>query len=279
MFEIKKLSRSDFSFAVHLANTMNWQMADADFEFALALEPDGCFLIQENHTRLGIATCLSYGEIGWFGNLVVEESSRKKGAGNALVSHALRYLFGRGVKTVGLYAYRDLVGFYRKLGFTADRDFSLLHTKKLPKIPEIHQPAITKKEFPKVAELDESCFGGDRTRLLRSIIEDKDNLSSVIFEDNQLVGYVAATVTADSAWVGPLVCPPGRLDAAVSLMQSILAKVPGKSVYAVVSKKDKALFDFLSRLGFAEEFSVSRMFLGKATAKDCVYIAESLERG
>jgi len=32
-------------------------------------------------------------------------------------------------------------------------------------------------------------------------------------------------------------------------------------------------------LGFAEEFSVSRMFLGKAAAKDCVYIAESLERG
>ena len=279
MFEIETLSRSDFSFAINLTNAMNWHMAKADFEFALKLEPNGCFLLKDGTRRLGIATCLSYGKVGWFGNLIVEPSSRRKGAGSALVSHAIQYLLGRGVETVGLYAYHHLVDFYGKLGFKADCNFSLMHIEKLPKIPAKTLLAIGKKEFPQVAEFDEKCFGGDRTRLLRSIIEDKDNFSCVLFEDKSVVGYVAATIAADTVWVGPLVCQQSRIDDTGFLVQSVLACVHGKGIYVVVSEKEHVLFDIFSGLGFAKEFSVSRMFLGKAAAQDCVYIAESLERG
>ena len=279
MFEIKKLARSDFDFAVDLANTMNWQMAKADFEFALTLEPDGCFLIKEGSTRLGIATCVSYGKVGWFGNLIVDDSNRRKGAGTALVAYAVNYLLGRGVETIGLYAYRALAGFYAKLGFKEDCIFSLLHTAKLPKIQAMPLPAVRKKDFLQVTEFDARCFGGTRKRLLCSIIKDKNNLSAVLYENKLIVGYVAATVTDAGAWIGPLVCQTDKIDAAVSIVKSVLASLHGKSVYVVVSENDKELFEFFSRLGFTEEFSVSRMFLGKATAQDCVYIAESLERG
>jgi hypothetical protein len=37
--------------------------------------------------------------------------------------------------------------------------------------------------------------------------------------------------------------------------------------------------DFLLENGFQKEFEVSRMFLGSADPQDCVYLAESLERG
>ena len=279
MFKIATLSKSDFPFAINLANTMNWHMAEADFEFALTLEPNGCFLLKDGTRRLGIATCLSYGKVGWFGNLVVEPSSRRKGVGNALVSHAVCYLLGRGVETVGLYAYSHLVDFYGKLGFKADCTFSLLHTEKLPEIPAEPLFAIGGKKFSQVAEFDEKCFGGDRTRLLRKIIEVKDNFSSVLLKDNRVVGYVAATVADDALWVGPLVCLQSRIDTALFLLQSVLGRASGKSVYVVISEKEKVLFDFFSGLGFAKEFSVSRMFLGKAMGQDCIYIAESLERG
>ncbi len=62
MFEVKKLSKKDYSFAAELANTMNWNMAVEDFEFNAALEPDGCFLLVDGSTRLGVATCISYGK-------------------------------------------------------------------------------------------------------------------------------------------------------------------------------------------------------------------------
>jgi hypothetical protein len=39
MFHVEKMKVDDFSFAVQLANTMNWNMAVEDFEFMAKLEP------------------------------------------------------------------------------------------------------------------------------------------------------------------------------------------------------------------------------------------------
>ena len=71
MFRAGKMRAEDFPFAVQLANTMDWNMAESDFEFMTKLEPDGCFLAFQAEEPVGIATCVSYGKTGWFGNLSV----------------------------------------------------------------------------------------------------------------------------------------------------------------------------------------------------------------
>ncbi len=81
------------------------------------------------------------------------------------------------------------------------------------------------------------------------------------------------------AWIGPLICEAGNLEAATVLIKAVLAKLTGKSVYLVLPKKETALFDMLLHAGFKEDFSVVRMFFGEVTAKNCIYLAESLERG
>ena len=101
------MSPSDFQFATDLANTMNWNMTVEDFEFNSSLEPEGCFVAFEDSERVGIATCINFGTVGWFGNLIVEEEFRRKGAGRLLVKHAANYLQSKGAKTIGLYAYQN----------------------------------------------------------------------------------------------------------------------------------------------------------------------------
>ena len=81
------------------------------------------------------------------------------------------------------------------------------------------------------------------------------------------------------AWVGPLICESGNVDAAISLLKAVLSKLAGKSVYLVLPKKEAALLDVLFSVGFKEDFSVARMFLGEVAVKNCIYLAESLERG
>ena len=279
MFQIKRLAVKDYPFAVNLANTMDWNMATEDFEFMASLEPEGCFLLVEDSKRLGIATCISYGKIGWFGNLIVKPDHRKKGYGSALVNNAIAYLNGKGVETVGLYAYSNLVDFYDGLGFKQDEDFSVLHAQKVISVSANVLPEMQKRQFPAINRFDSQCFGGDRKRLLESIILDKDNVSYCISEGRHIVGYVAATVYEKMAWIGPLVCQDQRQDDALLLIRAVLAKLDGKSVYAVVPKKDTLLLDAFSFFGFTEDFSVSRMFLGKTVGKNCIYLAESLERG
>ena len=72
---------------------------------------------------------------------------------------------------------------------------------------------------------------------------------------------------------------PSRYDVAGRLVSAVLAKVGDKSVYSVVAKTDAAMLGMLSSVGFKEEFAVSRMFHGISEAKNCIYLAESLERG
>ncbi len=114
---------------------------------------------------------------------------------------------------------------------------------------------------------------------MESIILDKGNLCYCVREGGDVAGYVAATVYEKMAWVGPLTCREGKAEEAVKLLRAVLSNLAGKNVYAVLSKKESALADMLLSFGFREDFSVSRMFLGEVAARNCIYMAESLERG
>ena len=140
-------------------------------------------------------------------------------------------------------------------------------------------PAVGKQQFSSINRLDSQCFGGDRKKLLESIILEEGNASYYVSDSSGLVGYVAATIYETMAWIGPLVCQAARNDVATLLVNAVLTKVGGKSVYAVVPKKEVALLELFHSLGFKEEFFVSRMFLGEKPARNCIYLAESLERG
>ena len=72
MLQVKQMRSEDFFFATELANTMDWNMAAEDFQFMAQLEPEGCLVLFDDSTPIGIATCINYGKVGWFGNLIVK---------------------------------------------------------------------------------------------------------------------------------------------------------------------------------------------------------------
>lgn len=279
MLQVKPMRPSDFSFAVELANTMNWNMAVEDFEFMTSLERDGCFVAFQDSEPIGIATSISFGRVGWFGNLIVTEKYRKQGVGSFLVKHAVNYLQSKGVQTIGLYAYPNLVNFYSSVGFKPDADFSVLQTENLGLVGAEALLSVGRRQVQTIEGFDSQWFGGDRKKLLESIILEKGNLSYYFAEGDEVVGYVAATVYEKMAWLGPLICQPYRFDAATSLVKAVLSKLSGKSIFIALPKKPSPLKDEFFKFGFKEDFFVTRMYLGEAAAKNCIYIAESLERG
>lgn len=279
MFQIRNLTSADYGFALQLANTMNWNMAAEDFAYMASLEPNGSFLLLENLKPVGIASCISYGKVGWFGNLIIDPASRKKGAGSMLVHHAIDYLHTKGVETVGLYAYPHLNDFYGKIGFKADIDFALLKADKIAPIEASGVHRIEEENLARIASFDSQFFGSQRARLIESIVFEEGNAGYYASERGHVAGFAAATIYSSMAWLGPLTCYPGRYDLVGKLVSSILAKTVGRSVYTVAPKTDQVLLDLFSSLGFKEEFTVTRMFNGVNLAKNCIYLAESLERG
>jgi len=279
MFHVEKMKADDFSFAVQLANTMNWNMAVEDFEFTMKLEPQGSFALFHGSERLGICTSVSFGRVGWFGNLIVKEGYRREGAGSLLVRHVIDYLKNKGVETIGLYAYPHLISFYKRFGFELDIDFSVLQGKAglLPTEGTVRK--AKQQDVPEVIDFDSQCFGANRKKLLEPILLGTGNLCYISTENDGIVGYVAAKVYGTMAEVGPLVCHVNHAEAAVVLLKTILSRLNGLAVSMCIPKKEAALVNMLSKAGFREDFGVVRMFLGTAVAKNCIYMAESLERG
>jgi GNAT superfamily N-acetyltransferase len=279
MFHVEIMIADDFPFAIQLANTMNWDMTAEDFEFMTKLEPQGCFTLSQEDERVGIATSIAFEKVGWFGNFIVKENIRGKGAGSLLLKKALEYLKNKGVETVGLYAYPHLIKFYEQFGFEPDINFLVMKGKVAFSATEDVLKPATKRDFLKLIELDCKCFGANRAKLLERILLGKSNLCYVSTENSDITGYVAAKVYGRTAEVGPLICHANRVEEAVLLLKTVLSRLNGFEVFIYVPKKETELLSVLRQAGLTEDFRLVRMFLGSATTKNCIYTAESLERG
>lgn len=162
MFHVKTMSPEDFKFAVQITDQMNWNLTPADFEFMTELEPNGCFILLENSERIGLATTVNFGTVAWFGNLIVNESYRRKGAGSTLVKHSIKYLTSKHPRTIGLYAYIDKIPFYERLGFKKDSEFTVLRGRGISSQVECGVREAKKQDLQQIIKFDRSCFGGNK---------------------------------------------------------------------------------------------------------------------
>lgn len=279
VFHVRKMSRADFEFAVRITGLVGWGLVEQDFEFMMELEPEGCFVLLDGSDRVGIATTVSFSKLGWFGNLIVDESKRNGGGGTLLVKHALKYLTEKNVETVGLYAYIEKIPFYRRLGFECDSEFIVLKGKGFSSPVGANVRKAEKQELAEVIAFDQSCFGASRRKMLEPILMDRDNLCFVSTEGGQISGFAAAKVYRGLAELGPLAFKRGQAKTTVDLLRATLSALEGLEASVFVPKREKRIVSMLLKFGFHESFRVERMFNGPSVTEDCVYMAESLERG
>ncbi len=281
MFRLRTMNRKDFPFAVSLANTMNWNMTTTDFEFNMQLEPNGCFLLQTDSKPVGLATCISFGKTGWFGNLVIDEKYRKQGAGTQLLQHAVNYLKSTGVKTIGLYAYPYLTDFYSAIGFKPEADFAVLKADAVFPLSRAKGTfkMIKARNVACISNFDEEFFGASRKKLFDLIFRSPNNIGYVAFEGSKTAGFALSKVFGDAAEIGPLACLRDEPETAKNLLVAVLSRLEGLEAYMSLPTSESDLQSIASKTGFNEEFRLKRMFFGPVSAKNCIYLAESLERG
>ncbi|MEM2912041.1 MAG: GNAT family N-acetyltransferase [Candidatus Bathyarchaeia archaeon] len=280
MFHVRQMSPEDIEFAVQITDTMNWNLTEQDFNFMMSLEPEGCFVLMHDSEKIGITTTVSFGRVGWIGNVIVNENLRRRGAGSTLIKHAIKYLKSKGTETIGLYSYKEKVNFYTQLGFERDLEFTVLKGKAFPSSRiEASIRKIEESDIPKIVTFDSFYFGAWREKLLEKIAGAKENLGYCHIENGEIFGYAMAKVFDHYAEIGPLICRRENSTTAVALLKKILKELEGFEVSMCLPKKEEELVSMLLDAGFTESFDVIRMFHGQSTFKDCIYIAESLERG
>jgi len=105
------------------------------------------------------------------------------------------------------------------------------------------------------------------------------NVCYVSAENDKIIGFATAKVYDEMAEFGPLVCASNRTDIAVELLEKLLWRLRGLEGWMCLPAAETTMVKTALRAGFKEESRVARMFLGSIAAEDCLYVAESLERG
>jgi ribosomal protein S18 acetylase RimI-like enzyme len=279
MFHVEKMLPEDFKFAVRLSNTMNWDAAEEDFEFITNLEPDGCFVLFYDSKRVGIATTISFEQVGWIGNIIVNEKYRGKGGGSLIVKNAIEYLTNKGVETIGLYSYVNRIPFYERQNFQFDSKFMVIKGIGFSTSIKAHIRTANENDMQQIFDLDKQCFGGSRKKLLEPVLHDSSSLCYVCADDDRILGFTIAKVSDETSEIGPLVCSKGYDEVAIDLIKTVLGKLGGYEVSLCVPEKESVIINLLKQQGFKEDFSLARMFRGPPVTTNFIYVAESSERG
>jgi hypothetical protein len=135
------------------------------------------------------------------------------------------------------------------------------------------------QDVSRVSAFDAGCFGGCRKKLLELILQNPNNPGYVAFDRGEVEGYVTAKVFGDSAEVGSFVCQRSHPAVAAGLLGAVLRGLEGKEAFMYLPASELELLRVARGAGFREEFGLVRMFLGSIALQDCLYTAESLERG
>jgi GNAT superfamily N-acetyltransferase len=117
---IEPFRPGDIDVFLKLAAAENWVAEPWEFEFLLAVFPEGCFCARDSHGNvIGFVTALRHEKSGWIGNLIVAEGFRGRGVGEALFMKACESLWAAGACTFWLTASSSGKSLYEKHGFTS----------------------------------------------------------------------------------------------------------------------------------------------------------------
>jgi len=259
---------------------MDWGFVAEDFEFMIDLEPKGCFTVFDDTRFIGLTTTISYGRLGWIGNVIVEQDYRNRGAGSILIEKSIDFLKKKGAESIGLYSYTDTTTFYESLGFKNDKAFMYLTGSVFGESPTEKLQPMSTEQFVNAVTFDERCVGASREKLLKAIYTKAGNLCYSIYEGKEITGFIMTKVSPKTLEVGPITGKAGTENTMSNLLNEVLGNFRGFEIYLGIPENKLKMISTLNTLRVHSKFKVVRMYYGEILQdKGCGLAMESLERG
>jgi len=255
------MTLADIPFAIAVTDLEGWGYLAADFRRLLRLEPHGCLVAVSGGKRVGLTTAVSYGKVGWIGNVIVLPESRGRGVGAELVGRATTYLQSVGVEGVRLNAYLNRIHFYEDLGFKGEYE-NIRFTGKAPVggNPPANGPPMI--DLDRIASFDKRFFGALRARLLASLNREFPG-TFISLGERKLRGYIVGQVSGDSCEIAPWVVDPTVRGAARESWAVLSPKVVGLTIGLSAPARSTTAIAMARWLGLRPAFRTLRMCFGK----------------
>jgi GNAT superfamily N-acetyltransferase len=225
-FRLRTADVHDLPRIAELREQVGWSVHDWALRAALEAPHARCLVAVEDGGRaIAVGSGVSYGALGIIGNMVVDESFRRRGLGAAILEAVMAFLASRGSSRLELYATPDGRRLYRHFGF-APLDPSAM--VRLPRfVDSARDASLTLSEagpraLDELTAYDTSRFGGNRGAILALMLADRRRPLVVARRRDALVGF--AWIRPEAERIGPLVA--NTPDDAAALLAAAFAMVP-----------------------------------------------------
>lgn len=280
--EIGRLTASDIDDAWRLSTQVGWNQTKADWQRLLELFPDACFAGRLEDELVATSTLATYGDSGWIGMVLVDESNRRRGFGSKLFERALDAARDRELEIVGLDATDAGREVYRQYGFESvggiDRWAGSLQGEEKDSADDISGRIESLDGADPIADFDRTHVGVDRRMLLEHIIDMDETTALRLDRGGQTRGYACVRPGRNRKQVGPIVAM-GNADASV-LLSSVAKRIDEPIIVdALRSDHTESL---LRRFGLDVQRRLHRMTEGEprsALNGDAVIAAAGFEWG
>jgi ribosomal protein S18 acetylase RimI-like enzyme len=256
--KIREMTHDDIPTAVDITDKEGWGYSEDDFSVMMELAPHGCFVGEIDEERVGMLTTINYGETAWIGNVVIRSDHRRTKLGSELVNHAVSYLKGKAVKTVGLYSYLDSISFYERIGF--HQSFRVGRYSGMAVAARYRGSKIQEgKNLMEIVEADKKYFPGDRSNILGISANTHPDL--FLWTGNSGVqGYITGFCSTKACEIGPWICDPERPDLAEDLLLDCFNALGEKGTSVAIPLENKKAIKIVEEHGLAKDFEVVAMF-------------------
>ena len=207
-----------------LRDSVGWTAHEWALRAVLDRPEARCFVaVEPGGSVVAVGSGISYGALGFVGNMVVDERHRRRGIGSAILDVVVGFLEERGSSRLELFATPEGRPLYAHHGFSPTDPSAMV---SVPRAVGLElDPALRVEAAETVADLaayDAPRFGGDRRGLLEMMAADAERPLLTARRGGELVGYL--WLRADGPRIGPFVADSPEI--ASTLLADAFERVP-----------------------------------------------------
>jgi GNAT superfamily N-acetyltransferase len=259
MTHVRPMTTADLALGLRLSRQAGWNQTDADWQRALDLQPDGCFVAEWGGAPVGTTTTCVFGDVAWVALVLVDESARGRGVGRALLGRALEFLDQSPVRSIRLDATPLGRPLYERLGFV--EQFRLTRYEGvLPQAPGVAgAPEALPEEWDALAALDEAVTGTDRHRLLFHLFRGQPGAVRCVRREGGAAGFLTFRPGRQAFQLGPCIATP---EAGPLLFADAWQRCAGQRVFLDVPVANEAATRLAEAAGLSVQRHLTRMCRG-----------------
>jgi ribosomal protein S18 acetylase RimI-like enzyme len=225
-----------------MASAENWLAEPWEFEFLLAVFPEGCFCMRDSAGKgIAFVTSLRHEKSGWIGNLIVAEEFRGKGLGEALFRKALEALHAAGVGTFWLTASKMGRSLYERYGFSSIDTIARWVGTGRQRHASYGQNGENISTAQSVISIDSYSWGDRREPLLAATMD----RGQLVSEES---GFIVVQLCGEALQLGPF----SALDSGTAevLFETALRTIPlGKKLFLDTPVSNSSALRMFNRKG------------------------------